>query len=351
MPKLKKCLSGDQIKELSNIAGRSKCSEDAKRAQALLFLDDGFTEEQLLKYVGIGKSAAYKLRKKYDQGGIEGILTKKRPPRSILKKDEKLETIEMLKAETPRDYGRQTDFWNTPILVEIIESKYNVLYKSKRPLYAIFEEAKFTYHKPDKQYKNRNQEKIDEWIESNKQIIEDYNNDPEVVLLAEDEMILTTKTRTQKVWLPIGQSPKIEDSNVGKRICLFGYLNVKNGDEHAFKSKCINGDETIKTLEQIGQKYLGKKIVIIWDNGPWHKSEKTKEFLRTTKHNFHLIQFPPYAPELNPQEHVWKAGRAYASNNKFIENIELASDGFVNYLNNTTFNYKFLDLPKLLVEN
>ena len=65
MPKLNKRLRGDQIKELSNLAGKSKCSEDAKRAQALLFLDDGFTEEQLLKYVGIGKSAAYKLRKKY----------------------------------------------------------------------------------------------------------------------------------------------------------------------------------------------------------------------------------------------------------------------------------------------
>ena len=257
----------------------------------------------------------------------------------------------MLKTKTPRDYGRKTDFWSTTILVEIIESEYNVLYKSKRPLYVIFSEAKFTYHKPDKQYKNRNQDTIDEWVNTNKQMIEDYYNDPEVVLLTEDEMILTTKTRTQKAWLPAGEPAKIDDSNAGKRICLFGYLNVKNGQQHAFKSKCINGDETIKTLEQIGQKYLGKKIVIIWDNGSYHRSEKIKEFLRITKHNFHLIQLPPYAPELNPQEHVWKAGRAFASNNKFIENIELAADDFVNYLNNTIFNYKFLDLPRLLVES
>src|SRR5665647_2225534 len=98
-------------------------------------------------------------------------------------------------------------------------------------------------------------------------------------------MILTTQTTCQKVWLPSGQFPKIDVANTRKRRCIYGFLNVKNGSQHAFKTEYINSEETIKTLDQIGQIYLGKKIVIVWDNGPWHKSEKTKEFLRTTKHN------------------------------------------------------------------
>lgn len=82
--------------------------------------------------------------------------------------------------------------------------------------------------------------------------------------------------------------------------------------------------------------------MLIWDNASWHKSEQIKAFLRNTQHSFHLIQFPPYAPELNPQEHVWKAGRTNVTHNTFIENIDKATDQFLNYLNETFFEYKFI---------
>lgn len=47
--------------------------------------------------------------------------------------------------------------------------------------------------------------------------------------------------------------------------------------------------------------------------------------------------------ELNPQEHVWKEGRNKVTNNKFIENIDKATDEFVDYLNTTRFNYSLLE--------
>jgi len=69
----------------------------------------------------------------------------------------------------------------------------------------------------------------------------------------------------------------------------------------------------IKSLEGIGKKYIGKKIIIFWDNATWHKSKEIKQYLSDTRHNFVLKNFPPYAPDENPQEHVWKDGRKHAS--------------------------------------
>ena len=83
-------------------------------------------------------------------------------------------------------------------------------------------------------------------------------------------------------------------------------------------------------------------IVIVWDNAPWHRSNVVREFLAAHPGKFHLFAFPPYYPDENPQEHVWKAGRAKITHNVFIEKIDQASDDFVTYLNQSKFDYKFL---------
>ena len=55
-----------------------------------------------------------------------------------------------------------------------------------------------------------------------------------------------------------------------------------------------------------------------------------------------VIHLPTYAPEENPQEHVWKSGRAECTHNKFIEDIDKATDGLVEYFNTTKFPYQLL---------
>jgi len=52
--------------------------------------------------------------------------------------------------------------------------------------------------------------------------------------------------------------------------------------------------------------------------------------------------FPKYSPELNPQEYVWKNGRSKVTHNEFIKDIDQSTDKFVDYLNNTNFNYPLL---------
>ena len=99
---------------------------------------------------------------------------------------------------------------------------------------------------------------------------------------------------------------------------------------------------TCEILEKIGRLYPNKKIIIFWDNAPWHRGLRVRDFLSETRHNFYLVNFPPYTPEENPQEHVWKTAREYVTHNKFLKNLERVAKDFVNYLNNSTFKYSLL---------
>ncbi|WP_241828815.1 transposase [Saccharothrix sp. CB00851] len=44
--------------------------------------------------------------------------------------------------------------------------------------------------------------------------------------------------------------------------------------------------------------------MLIWDNLNTHTSHAMRDLI-TTRTWLHVIRLPPYAPELNPTEHVW----------------------------------------------
>jgi transposase len=341
----KERLTPEQINELKTLIDNKESSRpEALRAQAVLLINAKSTKEIIKLLTSFDKKYAFKLRKKFISMGLVALLDKRKAkPRALLTRGQREQVIKILKEKAPKDFGFKEDFWSTLILGALIKEQYNVKYASRTPLYLLFKEAKFSFHKPSGKYNKRNEEAVQVWKEEMSPILQAAYEDEDTVILVADEMILSTETTFQKVWLPQGEYPKIDISNKHARRYLYGFLNVKTGKQHAFNTEKINSEETTKVLDLIGKIYSGKKIILVWDGAPWHRSEFIKNFLTKTDHSFKLFRFPPYAPEENPQEHVWKEGRSKTTHNKFIENIDLATKEFVNYLNNTIFDYKFFN--------
>lgn len=336
-------LSIKALTELRSVVKNRKSKVvDVRRVQAIMLVNENSDETTITTVTGYSKSAASELRKRYLEKGLPSILAKDRKSRLLLTKTQLAEVQKIVQSQLPNEYGINADFWSTSILAEFILQQYNVKYKSKTSYYLIFKKADFTYHKPDKQYHNRKQDVIDKWYKETAPLIRQEVEKTGQMVFAGDEMILTTQTTTQKVWLPSGKNIRIEASNKREKRCLYGFLNVKTGQEHSFKTDYTNSLTTCNILRELMKLYPNQKIVIIWDNAPWHRSKTVRDFLEKHSGTFHLFAFPPYYPDENPQEHVWKAGRAKVTHNVFIDKIDKTTDQFVEYLNQTKFEYKFL---------
>ncbi len=228
------------------------------------------------------------------------------------------------------------------MLGDWIEKKYKVKYKSKTSLYLLFKKASFTYHRPGTVYKERDEREVVAWRKKAKRKLNTALKETNTVILTGDEMILTTTTTVQKVWLPVGQYPKIEVSTGGrKRRSVYGFLNIKTGTEHAFKTEYQTMHITADILKKVRELYPKNKLLLFWDNAGWHKGSVAQDFIKKDKH-IEVVWLPRYAPDENPQENVWKAGRSAVSHNRYIENIDQATDELVAYFNDTTFPYSFL---------
>ena len=74
-------------------------------------------------------------------------------------------------------------------------------------------------------------------------------------------------------------------------------------------------------LRQVSQAYPDDHILLIIDNAIWHKSS-----ILEIPTNIELVFIPPYTPEMNPIEQVWKEIRKRGFKNKAFQTLEAVID-------------------------
>jgi len=89
------------------------------------------------------------------------------------------------------------------------------------------------------------------------------------------------------------------------------HLSVMSGitmQGHLFtltRKQPLTGLESVVFLRHLWS-HLQRKLLVIWDGSPIHRSHDVKDFLLNggSKH-IHLERLPAYAPDLNPDEGTW----------------------------------------------
>lgn len=338
-------MTDEQIQDLSNRLKTSTSAITTRRMLAILLIEEKVTEGSLQRLTHYKRSVAVKLRKKYILGGFDAIKSKKKEKesKSFLTRNQKQEITKTLNEKVPSDiWEKAPNCWTTWHLAEFIKEKYDVVYKSKTSLYLIFKSIKFSFRKPQKFSVRRNDNEIAIWKEKYEPIFKAECADSNNVVLVGDEVILTSQTRLQKAWLPApDKAGYIHDVTSRKNMSLYGFLDVQTGEETAYCAEMQNSKNTIVALKNLAEKYKDKRIVLFWDNASWHKSEEVRDYLKTTT-QFKLYNFPPYAPDLNPQEHIWKEMKEKIFGNRFIKNFKETIGQTIDFLNSTKFQYEFL---------
>jgi len=79
----------------------------------------------------------------------------------------------------------------------------------------------------------------------------------------------------------------------------------------------VNGDMMQIFLDEVASRHPKDRIIMILDGAGWHSSG-----LLSVPLNMKLLSLPPYAPELNPMEHLWDDLREKSFHNRVFESID-----------------------------
>lgn len=162
------------------------------------------------------------------------------------------------------------------------------------------------------------------------------------MILTEDEASLYLQATCQTVWAPQGQTPSVRVAPSRTKINFYGTLNLLTGEEVVLRAQKMNSTTTAAYLMPILETYPNMPILLFWDRAPWHRGAAIDQVLRANP-RLEIMWYPVAAPELNPQEHVWKATRRAVSHNHTQPRLEPLADQFEDHLLTTRFASSFLD--------
>ncbi len=302
---------------------------------------------------GYTKDHAKRLKGQYLKHGIDAFKDKRTSQRDrVLTRVERNQVVVTLQTKQPKDVIElcAEDSWSTYLLGEYIFALTGKRYKSRTSSYLLFHEAKLSFHLPGKSYEKADPVRAAAWEKTQRhgrsKLMRAWA-DPDTVVLCEDEMVLTSATTLQKVWLPQGSYPPVVETNgTRKRRSLYGFYDLKTGAQHTFMTDWQNMYITVEVLQKLRKLYPAQKLLLIWDNCGWHRGSKVTAWIEQDK-NTDTLYFPPYTPELNPQEHIWKVGRKATTHNQYITNIQEAAEKFVECITTRTFSYELCGLRPL----
>ena len=157
---------------------------------------------------------------------------------------------------------------------------------------------------------------ISEYRDLEKRVI---GKDEEILFMDSCHPIQTTKFGYG--WIKKGKEKQIKATGSRTRVNITGAVNIESREVVTSNYEKINSESTIDFFKKVRLKYAETKTIhIILDQAAYHKSKQVKEYIE--KVNIKLHYLPPYSPNLNPIERLWKIMNEYARNNKYFENAK-----------------------------
>jgi transposase len=156
------------------------------------------------------------------------------------------------------------------------------------------------------------------------------------VILAADEASLYLQATLKVVWHAQGETPFIKLHPGRESTHFYGALNLATGQETALRTPVMNADVSALFLLRLLATYPAQPILLLWDRAPWHRGQAIQQILAAHP-QLEIVCLPPAAPDLNPQEHVWKAARSAVSHNHRFAKLDQLADAFERHLVSTLF--------------
>lgn len=137
-----------------------------------------------------------------------------------------------------------------------------------------------------------------------------------VRLMFQDEAGFGRINKPKYCWCKKGFRPAVPCHHVREYMYAYGAVEPKTGGScflvlPSCDTVCMN-----IFLKKLSQKYSHDYIILVCDGAAWHRSKGLE-----TPSNIKLVPIPPYTPEMNPIEQIWKTIRQIGFRNECFKTL------------------------------
>jgi transposase len=275
------------------------------RTIAVAAMQKGMHPEDVADLYDVGRSTVYNWRKIYLEDGPAALTVKYspgRPPRLTDKQREQLR--KWVVGRDPRQLQFDFALWTRQMVRDLIKREFGVDY-TLQAIGNILHDLGLSPQRPLVRAYEQNPVLVRKWKEEAFPAIVAAAKAAGGSIFFLDEAGIRTDYHSGTTWAPVGRTPIVRGTGDRKSINMISAISTRGKIHFSFLAGNLNSAIFIDYLKKLMHDITGP-IFLIVDGYPSHRSKETLDFVRGTEGRLNLFFLPPYSPELNPDEWVWK---------------------------------------------
>lgn len=330
-------LSEAQVREYKTMHKRSKSFRERDRIKAILMLNAGYTYGQVGELLLMDEDSIRRWHNEYQTGGMENLLADRY---------EGGETkLSMEEQKQVSDYLGNHICLSAKEVCHYVEKHYGKKYTFKG-MTDLLHRLGFAYKKPKHLPGKANREAQEEFIKQYEELKAKKNLQDKIYFM--DGTHPLHNSQLSYGWIKKGKEKFIKANTGRNRVNINGAYNIEQHKAIVREDESINAQSTIALMEQIKEQQSEGNIFLIADNARYYRSKKVKEYLQQHE-RIKIIFLPPYSPNLNLIERLWKWVKKKVAYNKYYEKFSVFREKIMEVLKNIE-QYKH-ELENLMTEN
>ena len=305
--------------EKQDLERQHKIERDGRikdRIKAVLLHCEGWSQMQISQALRIRPETvhdhleAYKRTRKLkpENGGSEGYLNE-------------AHTRELITHLADHTYVKVCD------ICTYVKEQYQVEF-TVRGMTSWLHRHKFSYKKPKGIPAKADPEKQAAFIKEYERLLNTIPEDEPVEFC--DGVHPTMATKVTYGWIRTGVDKPIATIASRTRLNLMGSINLESMQVTLSSHETIDSAAMIKHFKALRQKYQkAPKIHLFLDQGSYNTSLETRGAAK--KYGIVLHHLPPYSPNLNPIERLWKVMNEYVRNNRVFRSAKEFRQEIMNF--------------------
>ena len=294
-------------KEKIRFETRVKTAKDINernRLCVLLAWGKGKEIKQIADILRLSEDKVYRYIREYKETGKDNDYPKGGSTTKLDPEEEK-ELIEHLKKMT---YLKVKD------ICHYVQKQYGLGY-SKSGMKDWLRRQNFVYKKPKKVPGKLDPKKQKEFITFYKKLKEKLKPEEEVYFV--DAVHPQHQSEARCGWIKKGEEKTLQTTGKQLRLHFAGGICLNGMKTFVKEYNTVDAEAMIDFFSGLEEQSTASKIYVIMDNARSNKNKKLTEFLETSK--IKPIYLPPYSPNLNAIERLWKVLREKKIYNRYYE--------------------------------
>lgn len=237
--------------------------------------------------------------------GSDALGSKTRQGQAARLSEEQLQALPAFLDCGPKAFGFREDLWTCPRIAQVIEREFGVRYHPDH-VRRLLHRLHWTYQKPAVQADQRDDDAIADWLRRIwPAILKRAQNEARTIVFA-DESGFYMSPAIEKTWSPAQRTPILRAHVSRAHLSVIGGMTLEGSLYIQVHKSSIGAHGGVQFVRHLLAHVPGR-ILLLWDSARIHKSAELKEFRKLDTIDRLVIEhFPPYAPEVDPQEYVWQ---------------------------------------------